>query len=137
MVFLAFLPFTFSTKLGRVVTRANFNCIACVKGPFRTKTATAVAAVAFRYCRSFFFAFQTKDQPEVSCIKAFLRPPRVMDVRAFSSRTSAKKKKKTLFSYAPSHWGESFWAGTSAQTSARTTAGYPARNLMFRLLFRS
>ena len=33
----------------------------------------------------------TKNQPEVFLHKVFLRPPGVMDVRAFGSRTSAQK----------------------------------------------
>ena len=42
---------------------------------------------------------RTKNQPEVFLHKVFLRPPRVMDVRAFGSRTSVQK---TIFSCAPS-----------------------------------
>ena len=42
---------------------------------------------------------RTKNQPEVFLHKVFLRPPRVMDIRAFGSRTSAQK---TCFSCAPS-----------------------------------
>ena len=43
--------------------------------------------------------YRTKNQPEVFPHKVFLRPPRVVDVHAFGSRTSAQR---TLFSCAPS-----------------------------------
>ena len=67
---------------------------------------------------------ENEKQPEVFLQKVFLRTPRFMDVRAFRPRTS---EQKTLFSCAPSDGvRESFWAGTSAHISARTSAGYPA-----------
>ena len=50
---------------------------------------------------------------------------RVKDVRA-----------KNYIFLSSERWGESFWAGTSARVSAWTSAGYPAQNLMFRLLLR-
>ena len=50
-----------------------------------------------------------------------------MNVRAFGSRTSAQK---SLFSCTPSDGVKVFGAGTSAQISARTSAGYPAPKLL-------
>ena len=51
-----------------------------------------------------------KDQPEVFLHKVCLRPPRVMDVCVFGSRTSAPK---TLFSCAPSNGVKAFGSGLS------------------------
>ena len=55
-----------------------------------------------------------------------LRPPRVMDVCAFGSRTSAEKNFIFLRS---ERWDESFLAGTSARVSAWMSVGYPAQKL--------
>ena len=49
-----------------------------------------------------------QNQPKVLLQKVFLRPPRVMDVRAFGARTSAHK---TLFSCAPSDGVKAFGPG--------------------------
>ena len=60
-----------------------------------------------------------------SC-RGFLRPLRIIDVRGFGSRTSAQQN---LIFLRSERRDESFWAGTSAWTSARTSAGYPAPKL--------
>ena len=78
--------------------------------------------------------FLRKNQPEVFLHKVFRRPPRVMDVRAFGSRTSAQESFIFLRS---ERWLENFWAGTSARISFERPRGVPPRNFMFRLLFRS
>ena len=79
---------------------------------------------SFTWRGSFAPFLENENSTRSALHKVFLRSPQVMDVRAFGSRTSAQK---TLFSCAPS--GESFWAGTSAQISARTSAGHPVPKL--------
>ena len=55
------------------------------------------------------FSRERKMSPKFSCIK-FSENPRVMDVRAFGSRTSRQKNFIVLCS---ERWGESFWAGVA------------------------
>ena len=88
-------------------------------------------AIVAKLCRTCFGVENIRNEKSARIFlhKVFLRTPRVMDVRAFGTRTSAQKHFIFLRS---ERWGESFWVGTSARTSAG-----PPKNSMFRLLFRS
>ena len=66
--------------------------------------------------------------------KVFLRAPRVMDVRAFGSRTSAQK---ALFSCAPSDGVKVFGPGRPPGYPPGRLRDIPPKNFMFKLLFPS
>ena len=73
------------------------------------------------------------NQPEVFLHKGCLRPPRVMDVRAFGSRTSAQK----TFSCAPSDGVKVFGSGRPPGYPPGRPRDVPPKNFVFRLLFHS
>ena len=74
-----------------------------------------------------------KNQPEVFLHKVLLRRPRIMDVHAFGSRTSAQK---TSFSCAPSSGVRAFGPGRPPAYSPGPPRDIPPKNFLFGLLFR-
>ena len=76
----------------------------------------------------------TKKHPEIFLQKVFLRPPRVMEFRAFGSGTSAQK---TLFFCALSDGQKVFGPGRPPRYPPGSTRDILPKNFMFRLLFPS
>ena len=77
---------------------------------------------------------ENKNEPEVFLDKVFLKPPQVMDVRAFGSRTSMQK---TLFSCAPSDGVKVLGPGRPPGCPPGRPRDITPKNFMFRLLFPS